>query len=137
MAMNAVGVESPSLPGQDYSTLVPSEAVSVETAFERAGLLHEQGKFDQAEQLYQAILQIDPDHVSSLYNLGILCFQWGRYDDTVALINKVVRLRPDLAAAHNAMGVALKHLGSAGGRGLLPRGPAYRARICRGAQHPG
>lgn len=109
--MNAVGMESPSLPGQDYSTLVPSEAVSVETAFERAGLLHEQGKFDQAEQLYQAILQIDPDHVGSLYNLGILYFQWGRYDDTVALTNKVVRLRPDFAAAHNAMGVALKHLG--------------------------
>ncbi len=109
--MHAVGIEGPGLPSKNYSTLEPIEAVSVETAFDRAGSLHEQGNFDQAEQLYQAILQIVPDHVGSLYNLAILCFQRGQYDETVALTSEVVRLRPDLAAAHNSMGVALKHLG--------------------------
>jgi tetratricopeptide (TPR) repeat protein/glycosyltransferase involved in cell wall biosynthesis len=89
----------------------PNETVTAEAVFEQAGSLHVQGKLDQAEQLYRAILRYDANHIGSLHNLAILCFQRGRYDDTVALTREVVRLRPDLAVAHNTLGVALRHLG--------------------------
>jgi Flp pilus assembly protein TadD/glycosyltransferase involved in cell wall biosynthesis len=89
----------------------PNETVTAEAVFEQAGSLHVQGKLDQAEQLYRTILTFDPNHIGSLHNLAIICFQRGRYDDAVALTREVVRLGPDLAVAHNTLGVALRHLG--------------------------
>jgi protein O-GlcNAc transferase len=85
--------------------------LSLEAAFEQAGSLHMQGKLQQAEQIYRAILQVGPAHIGALHNLGILCFQRGRYDETVTLSREVVRLKPDLAIAHNTLAVALRHLG--------------------------
>jgi Flp pilus assembly protein TadD/glycosyltransferase involved in cell wall biosynthesis len=88
----------------------PNETVTAEEMFEQAGSLHVQGQLDEAERLYRTILTYDPDHIGSLHNLAILCFQRGQYDDAVALTREVVRLRPDLAVAHNTLGVALRHL---------------------------
>jgi protein O-GlcNAc transferase len=104
-------VETEGAPPRQQSTSQPSETVSVEAVFEQAGSLHLQRKFDQAEQLYRAILQTDRTHIGSLYNLAILCFQRGQYDSTVELTREVLRLRPDLPIAHNTLGVALRHLG--------------------------
>jgi protein O-GlcNAc transferase len=107
-----------------------NEDVSADTAFEQAGRLHTEGKFDEAEQLYRAILECYPHHFGSLHNLGILCFQRGRYDDTVTLAREVVRLKPELAVPHNTLGVALRHLGrlneaEAACREALRRQPDY------------
>jgi hypothetical protein len=52
--MHAAAPENPSLPSRQTN-----ESVSVEAAFEQAGSLHMQGKLDQAEQLYRAIMQTD------------------------------------------------------------------------------
>ena len=89
----------------------PDPAVAREEIFEQAVALHEQGKRDQAEQLYRAVLTGDRDHLGALHNLGILCFQRGDYDDAVAFTRQVVRQQPDLATAHNTLAIALKHLG--------------------------
>jgi protein O-GlcNAc transferase len=99
------------VPACGHSIDQPNTAVTAEAVFEQAGSLHVQGKLDQAEQLYRAILQRDRNHVGSLHNLGILRFQRGQYADAVALTREAVRLRPDLAVAHNTLGVAMRHLG--------------------------
>jgi protein O-GlcNAc transferase len=96
---------------QQPSTSQPSETGTLEQVFVQAGSLHAQGRLDQAEGLYKAILEVDQDHLGSLHNLAILCFQRGRYNDAVALTRGVLRLRPDLAVAHNTLGVALRRLG--------------------------
>jgi len=96
---------------QQQSPDQPGETVAAEAVFERAGSLHAQGDLEQAAQLYFAVLKEDPNHVGSLHNLGILYFQCGRYDDTVALTRAAVRLRPDLAIVQNTLGVALRQLG--------------------------
>jgi protein O-GlcNAc transferase len=96
------------VPAFEYSI---DNAITAEAVFEQAGSLHLRGELDGAEQLYRAILQKDRNHVGSLHNLGILCFQRGRYDEAVALTREVVRLRPDLAVPHNTLSVALRHLG--------------------------
>jgi len=85
--------------------------VAAEQKFEQAGASHMQGRLDEAERLYRAALQLDPDHIGSLHNLGILCFQRGQYDEAVALTQEVVRLRPDLPVAFNTLAVALMQLG--------------------------
>jgi tetratricopeptide (TPR) repeat protein len=104
-------VETRGVPPRQQSTEQLGAAVSVETGFEQARSLHAQGKLDQAEQLYRAVLQADRTHIGSLHNLGILCLQRGQYDDTIPLTREVVRLRPDLPVAHLTLAVALRHLG--------------------------
>jgi hypothetical protein len=51
------------VPTCEHSINEPNEAVTAEAIFERAGSLHVQGKLDQAEQLYRAILRADRTHV--------------------------------------------------------------------------
>src|ERR1700681_4643919 len=101
--MRTVEGEGSSLASWPYSIEQRSEAASVEAIFAQAGLLHAQGKLHQAEHLYRAILNGDRTHVAALHNLGILCFQCGRYEEAVGLTREVVRLRPDLAAAYNTL----------------------------------
>ncbi|MGC2201977.1 MAG: tetratricopeptide repeat protein [Stellaceae bacterium] len=104
-------VETAGAPPRHQATDQPGAAASIEAQFEQGVSLHVQGKLDQAEQLYRAVLQADGTHIGSLQNLGILCFQRGQYDDTIALTREVVRLRPDLSVAHNTLAVAQRHLG--------------------------
>ena len=104
-------VETADVPPRHQSTDQPGAAVSIEAEFEQGVSLHVQGKLDQAERLYRAVIQADGTHIGSLHNLGILCFQRGQYDDAIALTREVVRLRPDLAVAHNTHAVALRQLG--------------------------
>ena len=109
--MHLEGTAGRDAPARQQSVNQPHAGVPAEALFEQAGALHAQGQLDRAAELYLVVLKEDPNHIGSLNNLGILCFQCGRYDDAVALTRQVVRLRPDLAVAHNSLGVALRHLG--------------------------
>ena len=85
--------------------------VGVEEAFQEAVASHGQGRLEQAEQLYRAILRGDQKHLGALHNLGILCFQQGDYDGAVAFTRALVQQCPDMPTAYNTLAVALKQLG--------------------------
>jgi protein O-GlcNAc transferase len=87
------------------------EFASKEVSFQRAVVLHEQNRLDEAEGLYRAILKEDPADIGSLHNLGILHIQQGKYHDAIELVREILRHQPDLAVAHYSLGVALRHLG--------------------------
>ena len=40
-----------------------SDNMPADQAFEQAGAFHMQGKLDEAERLYRAVLQVMPDHI--------------------------------------------------------------------------
>ena len=73
-------------------------------AFSRAAALHSQGRLEEAEGLYQAILATQPNHFDVLYRLGTLRYQQGRYPEALHYV-----------------GAALK-VGSARGGGLVEPG---------------
>ncbi|MGC2203673.1 MAG: tetratricopeptide repeat protein, partial [Stellaceae bacterium] len=87
-----------------------ADTIPAEEAFRQAVAMHERGELDHAEQIYRAILDVNSSDTGSLYNLGILCFQRARYPDALLLLREVVTKLPDLAMAHNAMAIALRHL---------------------------
>ncbi|MGC2201669.1 MAG: tetratricopeptide repeat protein [Stellaceae bacterium] len=89
----------------------PSPAFAAEEVFYQAVALHEQGRLEEAEQLYRAILRGDEDHLGALHNLGMLCFQRSDYDGAVAFTREVVQQRPDMATAYCTLGIALRRLG--------------------------
>jgi tetratricopeptide (TPR) repeat protein len=76
--------------------------------FREALSLQRQGRLPEAEGLYRAVLQRDPDHVRALFNLGLVRVRQGGLDDAIGLFGEALRRRPDFAEAHNAIGIALR-----------------------------
>jgi len=85
-------------------------AVTPAQGFRTAQRLHWQGRAQEAEQLYRAVLQLAPNHVGALHQLGILCTQSGHPQDAVSLIERSLALDPHSAKAHSDLGVALSAL---------------------------
>ncbi len=74
--------------------------------------LHQAGKLDDAEALYQQVLDSDPGNPEALHLLGVAAHQRGRISDAVELISKAIKQAPrntvyygNLAEAHKAMGM--------------------------------
>ena len=51
---------------------------------------HQAGQLSEAEALYRRVLAIDQDHANSLYNLGLMAVQIGRFDAGADLLAKAV-----------------------------------------------
>lgn len=71
---------------------------------------HQQGKLAEAEQLYQEILETDPNHFDALHLLGAAAYQTRRYERAAALIARAIGVNATLAEAHSNLGNALKAL---------------------------
>ncbi|QDU08499.1 tetratricopeptide repeat protein [Gimesia aquarii] len=68
--------------------------------------LHQAGDLDQAEQIYQSILESDARQWEALYYLGTLQLQRGDLDRSIENFLKVVQLQPEMPDVHNNLGVA-------------------------------
>jgi predicted O-linked N-acetylglucosamine transferase (SPINDLY family) len=91
----------------------------VAAVFAQALQNHQAGNLRLAEQLYQQILQVTPDHADAHHLLGVLAFQLGRYDQAVTRIRHALTLNPwadiyysNLGAAHEALGQMAEALAS-------------------------
>jgi tetratricopeptide (TPR) repeat protein len=73
--------------------------------------LHQAGRLQEAEVIYQSILQQQPDNPDALHLLGVIAFQVGKNDIAATLIAQAVAIKPDFAEAHNNLGNALIRLG--------------------------
>jgi predicted O-linked N-acetylglucosamine transferase (SPINDLY family) len=72
---------------------------------------HKAGDLGQAEQLYQRVLQADPNHADSHHLRGVVAYQQGRFDQAVACIHQALLLQPgtgpyyaNLGLVHEAAG---------------------------------
>ena len=68
---------------------------------------HKAGDLRQAEQIYEAVLERDPDRTEVLNVLGILKYQRGELDEAIALMRRVVEAQPEADGAWNNLGNAL------------------------------
>ncbi|TWA74453.1 Flp pilus assembly protein TadD [Azospirillum brasilense] len=73
--------------------------------------LHTAGRTEEAETLYERILDAVPDEPNALHLYGLLCAQGGRLEQAADLLGRAVALRPgqpeyraNLAALHQARG---------------------------------
>jgi predicted TPR repeat methyltransferase len=64
---------------------------------------HVAGNLDQAEQCYQQILRLQPDHYDALYLLGTVAHARGDNQRALDLLRKAVVARPGEAAFHDAL----------------------------------
>lgn len=78
---------------------------------QEAADFHQQGRLREAERLYQAVLQAQPDHFDALHFLGILRAQQGNAEVAVKLIALALEQNPRSAEAHSNLGNVFQALG--------------------------
>ena len=66
----------------------------IDRELKKASAYHESGQLQRAEKIYSKILQIDPNHSTSIFALGIIAHQIGRNDLAGDLINRAVQIDP-------------------------------------------
>lgn len=86
-------------------------AAQVDAAFREALALHQQGRLPEAEQAYNKLLAMAPDHAPALNFLGTLAYQADDAARSVELIGKAIDLDPDQAGFHSNLALALNAIG--------------------------
>ena len=90
--------------------------MNIEQKLQEAISKHEEGKLDEAENLYQCILEAQPMHLDALNNLGLLLHQLGKLADAEINCKKAIEIKLDFAEAHFNLGnilFTLNRLGEA------------------------
>ncbi len=80
--------------------------------FQKGALAEREKKYEQAEQLFHKVLEIDPNNAITLNNLGyMLADKTSRYADALKYIRKAVDLEPMNGAYLDSLGWAYFKLG--------------------------
>lgn len=90
-------------------------SIQVEGALRLGMNLHRQGRLDEAEKLYRAVLEYRPRSADALHYLGLLLFQIDRGIEGLALIRRALEEDPAYAAAWNNLGNVLDRQGDDAG----------------------
>ena len=61
---------------------------------------HQEGRLEEAEHLYQKILEAQPTNLDANKNLSVLLYKLGRLDEAVVSLKKTIELKPDFIEAY-------------------------------------
>lgn len=93
--------------------LNPMDARTLQARAREALRLHKAGRFDQAQELYEAILHHAPRNAPARHGLGMLLHAAGEPAHALPHLVAAVRERPGSAIYHNNLGNTLRALGQA------------------------
>ncbi len=96
------------MPTHDSS--LTAEVASVTEIVDQGIALHDEGKFEDAERMYQQALAVEPEHAVALCYLGLLFAQRDRLEDSVELLQRAIKQDPELAEAHHNLGTVMQRL---------------------------
>jgi Flp pilus assembly protein TadD len=94
---------------EPYAT---KEEDKINVLFQKGALAEREKHYEQAEQLFHKVLEIDPNNATALNNLGyMLADKTSRYADALKYIRKAVELEPMNGAYLDSLGWAYFKLG--------------------------
>ena len=80
---------------------------SARQAFDVARQHFQAGRAQEAEQLCLQVLEGDPDQIDALHLLALIAGRTRQDSRAIDYLKAVLRLDPQLAAAHNNLGIVL------------------------------
>ncbi|KAA3621919.1 MAG: hypothetical protein DWQ08_13440, partial [Proteobacteria bacterium] len=83
-----------------------SPDTTAQRLFVQAVKHHTDGNLPQAQAHCNKVLAIDPRHVGTLTNLGILAMKFRQPELAVELMQKAVQIEPESAQCHRNLGIA-------------------------------
>ena len=84
--------------------------LEIEAIFNLAIKNHLENKIDIAQNLYEKVLKIYPNHSRALNNLGILSYNLNNNDQAIEYFQKAIEVNPLEADAYNNLGTIFKNL---------------------------
>ncbi len=84
---------------------------SARTSYNTGNQLKEAGKLDEAIGHYQQALQVQPDCVEALNQLGAAYYLQGKIGEAIALVQQAIKIQPDFAEAYKTLGNLLQAQG--------------------------
>ena len=91
-----------------YHNLEWFEYMNTESRLQEGISLHQEGKLDQAELIYQQILQVNPENDEVLNLLGLIAYQVGKYQIATELINQAIDMDSSQSSFFNNLGLVLQ-----------------------------
>jgi tetratricopeptide (TPR) repeat protein len=88
-----------------------SENLTLNETFDLAVKNHLNNNLQDAQNYYQKALALDPNHVSTLYNLGSIFEKLREYQKAKDYFEKVIKINPNYADAHYNLGNIFNNLG--------------------------
>jgi tetratricopeptide (TPR) repeat protein len=79
-------------------------------SIERALSLHRKGLLDEAQQIYDTILAVDPEYFPALHLCGLLNYQQGRFSEALRYVAAALKAQPASADALRDYGAILMAL---------------------------
>jgi len=73
---------------------------------------HQAGQLTDAEAIYRRILSKDPNNFDALHLLGLICGQRGDTEQSIDLISRAIRLKPDYPVSYYNLGNIFSNKGS-------------------------
>lgn len=86
-------------------------ALAVKPLFDEAVSRHRAGRLDEAKQLYQQILAIDPHHAETHHLLGLIAYRTGNLQEAVELLSQATRENQSQPTYWFNLGVVLQKQG--------------------------
>ena len=116
---------------------VETRELTIDEAVAVAILLQRNEQLDEAQAVYQRVLESVPDHPDALHYAGVLAHQQGRSDEAVALIEKSLAIAPDRADCYSNLGIIYKSMGRLEAAvGACRAGDCHRPRPRQRSQQP-
>jgi tetratricopeptide (TPR) repeat protein len=85
--------------------------LAVKPLFDEAVVHHRAGRLDEAKQLYQQILDIDPHHAKVHHLLGLIAYRTGALEEAVELLSQATRENKTQPTYWFNLGVVLQKQG--------------------------
>ena len=79
-------------------------------AFAMANNYYQSGHIKLAENIYNKILEIDPEHPDALHMAGVIARKNGKYDLAASFIKNAIKIAPEKSAYHISFGSVLLNL---------------------------
>jgi len=86
------------------------DAAALKAELNKGLELQRGGRLAEAEEIYRSILVKAPEHFDAAHLLGVVFLQRGQYEAAERQISLALKIEPDMAAAHNNRGNALRSL---------------------------
>lgn len=90
--------------------LSAKQPLDISQSIQQALQHHRSGELQQAEQIYQQIIAVDPEHADANHFLGVIAHQLGQNDIAIQLIQNALQTNPRAAEPYNSLGEALRAL---------------------------
>ncbi|MHA1928897.1 MAG: tetratricopeptide repeat protein [Candidatus Thorarchaeota archaeon] len=66
-----------------------------ESLFKQGEEIINQGRYEEAEQYFRKVIEIQPDHAEAWNSLAITLLKQDRYDEAEQAFRKIIELRPE------------------------------------------